>query len=277
MMLPVLASLLVGAAPVVGVAVGKRSGTSVKVALERAELVRKTLGSSLAVAPAQDFSECDGKRPCLVRRARALGLNFLVELQAATVVGDPLTSVLLWSIDDDGKVLKQVLIDARPTELEAATAKALVALVEELDAQLKPPPSAPPPAPPTEPPLTEAPPPSPPPTVVAPPVEPVVRSPVARWLPVVAGAVVTVGGGVLFGLSRVAADDLRNKNFASEDDINRTVEFGLWAEPAGLVAMGVGAVGTALALVFGLAPAEAPVTLVPGPSGGFIVWSGAWP
>jgi hypothetical protein len=269
----VLVTALLAATPTVGVTVGKRSGTSLKTALQRAEWVRDAALPQGPRPAITDASDCAGKRACLVAFARSQGVSLLVDVETATVLGDPVVSVVLLSIDEDGKALAQVLIESTEAALQAAISRGIGPIADELSNQLEVP-VAPRPA--LEPVVVTPPPPSPPPVVEAPALKP--GKPAARWIPLIVSATATVIGAGLFGASQGAANDLRFKTFDSESAIERTVAFGTWAEPAGLVTLAVGATASVASLLVAVLWPEAPVSAGPTLGGGAaIVWSGAFP
>lgn len=280
MSLVILVCLSLAAAPTAGVVVAKRNGVSRGVALSRAEAVRSTLGDSFATIPVEDLTACNGKRPCLVKEARQRGWTVLVIIETATVLGDALLNAVLLSVDDDGREVERVSLQASEAELMAQLVPATQKLRAELEKLVATPVATrvetksdpEPPAPPVK--TVE---PSPPgPTVRT---TPQVEKPATRWIPAAAG-VVLLGAGIGFEVaSQSLAGRLNNELFNTEATPRALAVQGQVFQTLGLSLMfGGGAVALG-GLVLALLWPEATVTPVAAFSerGGLLGVAGSWP
>jgi hypothetical protein len=101
-----------------------------------------------------------------------------------------------------------------------------------------------------------------------------------RWTPAIAGGVVLVAGGVLFGWSKADAGQLTDStNGLNAQQLSALAARGKVTQPLGAALMGVGAAGIAASLLWvALAPgAPAQVALVPTPGGAVFTLGGALP
>lgn len=101
-----------------------------------------------------------------------------------------------------------------------------------------------------------------------------------RWAPALAGGVVLVAGGALFGWSKADAGQLKDTtNALTPDQLSALAERGKVTQPLGVALMGVGAAGIAASLLWvALAPdAPAQVALVPTPGGAALTVGGRLP
>jgi hypothetical protein len=280
MSLVILVCLSLAAAPTAGVVVAKRNGVSRGVALSRAEAVRSALGDSFATIAVEDLTACNGKRPCLVREARQRGWSVLVIIETATVLGDALLNAVLLSVDDDGREVERVSLQAREAELMTQLAPATQKLRAELEKLVATPvatrvetkPDPEPPAPSVK--TVELSPPAP--TVRS---TPRVEKPATRWIPAAAGLVL-LGVGIGFEVaSQSLAGRLNNELFDTEATPRALAMQGQVFQTLGLSLMVGGGVVALGGLVLSLLWPEATVTPVAAFSerGGLLGVAGSWP
>jgi len=278
---------LLSAGPTTGVAISKRSGVNRNLATARAELVRSQLGEG--VAPVDDLTSCNAKRPCLVKAARERGWTALIAIETATVLDEGIIDVSLLSIDDDGKELAHVSEQAAEPKLAAALQRALPPLIAELKKLTAAPVSTPPPTTTLKTPVVEPvatvvepelrpidPPPPLPPVVVA---EPAPERPAARWVPLGISLLVLAGGATSYGLSVRQADLLRSGTLRTDTEITAAVANGKLLQTLGVSGLIAGGALTAGSLVLALLWPEAKVTpaVTLAPGGGVFGVTGVWP
>ena len=261
MSLSVMLSVVLAAAPPVGVVIGKRSGVNRNRALERAALVRDALQLD-ASTPLEDLSSCRGNRLCLLKAARDRGWTAVVVLETASVLDDALVNVDGLSVDDDGQLLEHVAVQCAEGALAKALAGAVPALRAKLTALLTPPVL---PAPPVK--TVEPPPVAPAPVVEAlPRVEARAERSAVRWVPLAGSLAILATGAVCFGVSVDLARQLRSFS-VPEADIDRVAATGQALQTTGLIGLiGGGALGLAsvvLAFLWPATPVQPVVSLQP--------------
>lgn len=257
MMWLVLFSTLSAAPSPVGVVVSKRSGVSAPLATARATTVRDALGARFAEAPVEDFTQCGGKRPCLVNEARSRQWKALVLVETATILNEALVNVTVLSIDE-GREVAASSLQAADEQLARACAANFTRVRDELE-RLAPPPKAPD--------LVATPAPVEPtpklPQVAQP--EPSMQKPFARWLPAAGGLVLAGVGAGLFIASKDVARRLDQDTFSETNTPRQLAANGqlLQSLGSGLLVAGSAITlgGVLLALLWPDAPVS-PVTII---------------
>lgn len=249
--------------PDLGVVVGKRSGVSAPVAMERAGAVRAALGPEYAAAPIEDFTECASKRPCLVTRAQPLGWKALVVVETATILSDSLVKVTVVSVDDDGREVATTSVQVPDDQLVLALSARFERVRAELARLL--PVAKPSPTPPTKTePITSVVPVTPP-TVAPPRVDislPPSGRPMARWLPAAGGVLLVGGGAIFFGLSRGTATRLQTEVFVDAETPTGLAREGATFQTLGVALLVSGGVVTLGGVLLALLWPEATVAPV---------------
>lgn len=104
------------------------------------------------------------------------------------------------------------------------------------------------------------------------------RTPMVRWVPAIGGAMLAIGGGVLFGLSRGSADQLANGRIDSQATAHSIASTGRTLEGAGaaLMILGGAAVAASAAWVFVVPTGDVQVALAPTRGGGAAMVGGTF-
>lgn len=263
MTLVLVALATLAATPDLGVVIGKRSGVSAPVAMERAAAVRAALGPDSAAAPIEDFTECASKRPCLVSRAQPLGWKALIVVETATILSDSLVKVTVLSVDDDGREVANTSVQVPDDQLVAALSARFERVRAEV-ARLLPVAKPPPTSPTKTEPITSVVPVTPP-SVEPPRVDvspPPGGRPMARWLPAAGGVLLVGGGAIFFGLSRGMATRLETEVFVDAETPTGLARQGATFQTLGVALLVSGGVVTLGGVVLALLWPEATVAPV---------------
>ncbi|MFO0598620.1 MAG: hypothetical protein U0228_25155 [Myxococcaceae bacterium] len=261
-MIAVVVAVALAASPAqpnpTGVAVTRRSGVNARTSLAHAEAVKRVLGLA-ADTRVDDLTSCAGRLPCLVSAARERHWQYLVSVEAASVLDDAILNVVLLSIEEDGKKLAEATAQAPEATLDQQLAAPLAKVKQALEAALEP--------------VTVAGPTEPPPEVkpaqVLPPPPPVVpvatvssSKPGARWVPLVPSLLITVGGAIAWGASAGIAAQLRTGTFTTDGSIDALVVQGKTLQALGVSGVIAGSALTAASLALALLWPDAPVVPV---------------
>jgi TolB-like protein len=99
-----------------------------------------------------------------------------------------------------------------------------------------------------------------------------------RWSSLGLGVAMGATGGILFGLSRAAANELGTANASSMVDLHTVATNGRSFEAAGIALMSVGgALLVTSVVLFALNPGDSEFALVPSPGGVMFAWGGRFP
>ncbi len=305
--------LMLGANPVSGVALVKRSGANRSEAMTRAGLVKTQLEAVVpSLAGVEDATDCAAKLPCLLKFARDRQWTTLVAVETATVFEEVIVSVRAYSVEEDGRVLESANVKTSAAALDPSLRAALVPIAAALkDVSGSPVAVVPakemvvveaptstaktiavrstPSGPPHPDSLVEytyggesSPLPRAPETSISAPAPaaPGGIGPVVRWVPLGLSAAIAAGGAIAFAASRGEATALRNQTL-SDVAIAETVQRGKLLQTAGVAGLISGSVLAAGSLIFALmAPAaqgSVSVAVAPSTSGLNVALSGSFP